>query len=90
MESLLLPAWNLIIFLVELAIILLLIDGIMSIIGGMLGFSWKKVLMWAAAIFGILWLRDFLKKRKEKAQKEIITEITDADFETVEEENKEE
>jgi len=89
MESLLLPAWNLIIFLVELAIILLLIDGIMSIIGGMLGFSWKKVLMWAAAIFGILWLRDFLKKRKEKAQKEIITEITDADFEDIKEETKE-
>ena len=90
MESLLLPAWNLIIFLVELAVILLLIDGIMSIIGGMLGFSWKKVLMWAAAIFGILWLRDFLKKRKEKAQKEIITEITDADFEDIKEETKEE
>ena len=75
MESLLLPAWNLILFLVELAIILLLIDGIMSIIGGMFGFSWKKVLLWAAAIFGILWLRDFLRKRKEKAQEEIVQEL---------------
>ena len=83
MESLLLPAWNLIIFLAELAIILLLIDGIMSIIGGMLGFSWKKVLMWAATIFGILWLKDFLNKRKEKAQKEIVNEITDTDFENI-------
>ena len=83
MESLLLPAWNLIIFLVELAIILLLIDAIMSIIGGMFGFSWKKVLLWAATIFGILWLKDFLKKHKEKAQKEIVNEITDTDFENI-------
>jgi UPF0716 family protein affecting phage T7 exclusion len=57
----------------------------MSIIGGMLGFSWKKALMWAAAVFGILWLRDFLKKRKENAQEETVTDVTDADFETVEE-----
>lgn len=86
MESLLLPMWNLIVFLIELAVVLLLIDAIMSIIGGIFGFSWKKVLMWAAAVFGILWLRDFLKKRKETAQKEIVTEITDADFENVDEE----
>ena len=86
MESLLLPAWDLILFLVELAIILLLVDAIMSIIGGMFGFSWKKVLLWAAAIFGILWLRDFLKKRKETAKEEVITELTDADFEVVEDE----
>jgi ABC-type transport system involved in cytochrome bd biosynthesis fused ATPase/permease subunit len=86
MESLLLPMWNLIVFLIELAVVLLLIDAIMSIIGGIFGFSWKKVLMWAAAVFGILWLRDFLKKRKETAQKEIVTEITDADFENVDKE----
>jgi UPF0716 family protein affecting phage T7 exclusion len=85
MESLLLPAWDLIIFLVELAIILLLIDAIMNIIGGMFGFSWKKALMWAAAIFGVLWLRDYLKKRNENAQEEIVTDVTDVDFETVEE-----
>ena len=85
MESLLLPAWDLIIFLVELAIILLLIDAIMNIIGGMFGFSWKKALMWAATIFGVLWLRDYLKKRNENAQEEIVTDVTDADFETVEE-----
>ena len=72
MEELLEKGWCLILLLGELAIILLIIDAIMSIIGGMLGFSWKKVLMWAAAVFGILWLRDFLKKRKEKAQEEII------------------
>ena len=83
MESLLLPAWNLILFLLELAIILLLIDAIMSIVGGMFGFSWKKTLMWAAAIFGILWLRDFLKKRKENAQEEIVQDLTEEDFETV-------
>jgi UPF0716 family protein affecting phage T7 exclusion len=85
MESLLLPAWDLIIFLVELAIILLLIDAIMNIIGGMFGFSWKKSLMWAAAIFGVLWLRDYFKKRNENAQEETVTDVTDADFETVEE-----
>ena len=90
MEVLLEKTWYLIVFLGEIVVILLIVDSIMSILGGMLGFSWKKVLLWAAAIFGILWLRDFLKKRKEKAQKEIITEITDADFETVEEETKEE
>jgi hypothetical protein len=41
--------------------------------------------MWAAAVFGILWLRDYLKKRKENAQEETVTDVTDADFETVEE-----
>ena len=90
MEVLLEKTWYLLMFLVEIALVLLVIDAIMHIIGGIFGFSWKKVLMWAAAVFGILWLRDFLKKRKEKAQKEIITEITDADFENVEEETKEE
>lgn len=85
MESLLLPMWNLIVFLIELAVVLLLIDAIMSIIGGIFGFSWKKVLMWAAAVFGILWLRDFLKKRKEKAQKEIVQDLTEEDFETINE-----
>lgn len=79
MEELLEKGWCLILLLGELAIILLIIDAIMSIIGGMLGFSWKKVLMWAAAVFGILWLRDFLKKRKEKAQEEIIEEITETE-----------
>ena len=46
--------------LVEIAVILMIVDGIFCIIGSMFGFSWKKVLMTAAAIFGILWLRDFL------------------------------
>ncbi len=86
MESLLLPMWNLIVFLIELAVVLLLIDAIMSIIGGIFGFSWKKVLMWAAAVFGILWLRDFLKKRKEKAQNEIVQDLAEDDFETLNEE----
>ena len=57
----------------------------MSIIGGMLGFSWKRVLMWAATIFGILWIRDYLKKRKEKAKKEIVQDLTEEDFEVVNE-----
>jgi len=86
MESLLLPMWNLIVFLIELAVVLLLIDAIMSIIGGIFGFSWKKVLMWAAAVFGILWLRDFIKKHKEKAKQEIIQDLTEDDFETLNEE----
>jgi membrane protein implicated in regulation of membrane protease activity len=85
MEDLLTHGLNLILLLIEAAIILLLIDGIMSIICSMLGFSWKKVLMWAAAIFGLLWLRDFLKKRKEKKEeKEAIQELTEEDFETIE------
>jgi hypothetical protein len=64
----------------EIAIALLLFDWIMGIICEMLGFSWKKVLMWAAAIFGILWLRDYIKKRKEKAQEEIIEELKDEEI----------
>jgi UPF0716 family protein affecting phage T7 exclusion len=77
MKDLLENTWYLIVFLGEIAVILLIIDAIMSIIGGMLGFSWKKVLMWAAAVFGILWLRDFLKKRKEKAQEEVEEELNE-------------
>ena len=83
MENLLTNSWYLILFLVELCIILLLIDGIMWIICQMLGLSWKKVLMWAAAIFGILWLRDYLKKRK--ATKEAMQNLTEEDFEVIEE-----
>lgn len=83
MENLLTNSWYLILFLVELCIILLLIDGIMWIICQMLGLSWKKVLMWAAAIFGILWLRDYLKKRK--AAKEAMQNLTEEDFEVIEE-----
>jgi len=83
MENLLTNSWYLILFLVELCIILLLIDGIMWIICQMLGLSWKKVLMWAAAIFGILWLRDYLKKRK--VAKEAMQNLTEKDFEVIEE-----
>jgi uncharacterized membrane-anchored protein YitT (DUF2179 family) len=85
MKDLLENTWYLIVFLGEIAVILLIIDAIMSIIGGMLGFSWKKVLMWAATIFGILWIRDYLKKRKEKAKKEIVQDLTEEDFEVVNE-----
>jgi len=83
MEELLENTWYLILFLIEIAVVLVIIDAIMSIIGSMLGFSWKKVLMWAATVFGILWLRDFIKKRKQKAQKEIVQELTEDDFETI-------
>ena len=88
MESLLENTWYLIGFLFEIAIVLLLIDGIMWIIGQMFGFSWKKVLMWAAAIFGILWLRDYLKRRKERAKEEIMQDLTEEDFEIVKQEEK--
>lgn len=84
MEHLLENTWYLILFLIEIGIILLLIDAIMHIIGGIFGFSWKKVLMSAAAVFGILWLRDYLKKRKEKAKEEVMQELTEEDFETIE------
>ena len=80
MEGLLGSMFYLIILLFEIAIALLLFDWIMGIICEMLGFSWKKVLMWTAAIFGILWLRDYLKKRKEKAQEEIIEELKDEEI----------
>lgn len=86
MENLLENTWYLILFLVEVAVVLLVVDAIMSIIGGMFGFSWKKVLMWAAAVFGILWLRDFLKKRKNKAQEDIMKDLTEEDFEILKEE----
>lgn len=85
MKDLLENTWYLIVFLGEIAVILLVIDAIMSIIGGMLGFSWKKVLMWAATVFGILWLRDFLKKRKERAKNEIVQDLTEDDFEIINE-----
>ena len=75
MKALIENSWYLIVFLGELAIILLIIDGIMSIIGEMFGFSWKKVLLWAAAILGILWLRNYLKKRKKKAEEEVSNEL---------------
>ena len=86
MESLLENTWYLILFLAEVAIVLLIIDLIMSIIGKMFGFSWKKVLMSAAAIFGILWLRDYLRKRKKQKKKDIQQELTEEDFEIVNEE----
>lgn len=85
MEVLLEKTWYLIVFLGEIVVILLIVDSIMSILGSMLGFSWKKVLMWAAAVFGILWLRDFLNKRKEKAKKDVMEELTEEDFENVKE-----
>jgi len=85
MEHLLENTWYLILFLIEIGIILLLIDAIMHIIGGIFGFSWKKVLMSAAAVFGILWLRDYLKKRKKKAKEEIVQDLTEEDFELVNE-----
>lgn len=88
MESLIEKSFYLIVFLAEFAIILLIFDYIMSIICTMLGFSWKKVLMWAAAIFGILWLRDFIKRRKERAKEELV-EIIDDDSDNEEENIKE-
>ena len=60
-------------------------NAIMSIIGGIFGFSWKKVLIGAAAVFGILWFRKYLKERKQKAKAEVIQELTEEDFEDVEE-----
>ena len=75
MKALIENSWYLIVFLGELAIILLIIDGIMSIIGEMFGFSWKNVLLWAAAFLGILWLRNYLKKRKKKAEEEVSNEL---------------
>jgi len=85
MEHLLENTWYLILFLAEVAIVLLIIDLIMSIIGKMLGFSWKKVLISAAAVFGLLWLVDYLKKRKAQAKKDIEQELTEKDFEIVKE-----
>ena len=73
MEHLLENTWYLILFLIEIGIILLLIDAIMHII------------MSAAAVFGILWLRDYLKKRKKKAKEEIVQDLTEEDFEVVNE-----
>lgn len=79
MSSIIENIFYLIIILLEIAIALLLFDWVMGIICDMLGFSWKKVIMWAATIFGILWLRDYIKRRKEKAQQEIVEEIIEDD-----------
>ena len=84
MESLIESTWYFILFLIEVGIVLLLFDGIMWIICTMFGLSWKKVLMWAAAIFGILWLRDYFKKRKERTEK--VQDLTEEDFEIINEE----
>ena len=85
MDNLISNMWNVIVFLIELGVILILIDAIMSIIGGIFGFSWKKVLIGAAAIFGILWLKNYLKERKQKAKSDVIQDLTEEDFETIEE-----
>ena len=92
MENLISNMWNLIVFLIELGVILLLIDAIMSIIGGIFGFSWKKFLIGAAAVFGFLWLRKYLKERKQKqtAKADAVQDLTEEDFETIEETNTEE
>ena len=90
MENLISNMWNVIVFLIELGVVLLLIDAIMSIIGGIFGFSWKKVLIAAAAVFGILWFRKYLKERKQKAKADVIQELTEEDFENVEENKTEE
>ena len=90
MENLISNMWNIIVFLIELGVVLLLIDAIMSIIGGIFGFSWKKVLIAAAAVFGILWFRKYLKERKQKAKADVIQELTEEDFENVEENKTEE
>ncbi len=82
MEVLIEKTFYLVIFLIEVVAVLILLSGIMSVIGEMLGFSWKKALGWAAAVFGILWLRDFLKRRKQKAQEEIIEELNSGSTET--------
>jgi len=88
MEVLIEKTFYLVIFLIEVVAVLILLSGIMSVIGEMLGFSWKKALGWAAAVFGILWLRDFLKRRKQKAQEEIIEELNSGSTETKKEETK--
>lgn len=88
MEILIEKTFYLAIFLLEVVAVLILIDGIMSVIGEMVGFSWKKALGWAAAVFGILWLRDFLKRRKQKAQEEIIEELNSESTEVKKEETK--
>ena len=87
MENLISNMWNVIVFLIELGVILLLIDAIMSIIGGIFGFSWKKFLIGAAAVFGFLWLRKYLKERKQKqkAKADAVQDLTEEDFETIEE-----
>lgn len=88
MEVLIEKTFYLVIFLIEVVAVLILLSGIMSVIGEMLDFSWKKALGWAAAVFGILWLRDFLKRRKQKAQEEIIEELNSGSTETKKEETK--
>lgn len=71
MENLIETTFYLVVFLFLAAIALLLFDWIMGILCEMLGLSWKRILMWASAVFGILWLRDCLNKKRNKAEEEI-------------------
>ena len=75
MESLIETTFYLVVFLFLAAIALLLFDWIMGILCEMLGLSWKRILMWASAVFGALWLRDYLNKKRNKAEEEIKEEL---------------
>lgn len=65
MENLIETTFYLVVFLFLAAIALLLFDWIMGILCEMLGLSWKRILMWASAVFGALWLRDYLNGKKD-------------------------
>ena len=75
MENLIETTFYLVVFLFLAAIALLLFDWIMGILCEMLGLSWKRIVMWASAVFGALWLRDFLKKKRNKVEEEIKEEL---------------
>ena len=62
--------WYFIWVLVEIAVILLVIDWIMTILGGMIGFSWKKFLASAFTVFGFLWLKDHIKSKNKVEEME--------------------
>ena len=60
--------FNLIVILIEVAIALLVLDVIMYILKDMfsISWSWKKLLLSGAAIFGILWLRNRWRKNNDE------------------------
>ena len=90
MENLIEKSFYLIVLLVEFGVVLLIVDAIMRVIGAMIGFSWKKFLISLSTVFGLLWLRDFIKGRKNAREegseesKDDIIDLTDDDFEQVE------
>lgn len=74
--------FNLIVILIEVAVVLVVLNVIFYILRDMFSIkiSWKKFLLSGAAIFGILWLRDHWRNSNDEDDSNIL------EIETVKEE----